>query len=165
MANFSFDIVNEIDKAELNNVFDQVKRDIASRYDFKDSLAAIEWLDDNKIGFKLTASNDYQIDAIIDIIRKKLSLRGQSQKLIDESGGRIKANLKVTFDLPFKQGLDQPKTKALGALIRDHFPKLKTVIQGDSLRVSGPSKNDLQAAMSLIKGQPLDYPLQFINFR
>jgi uncharacterized protein YajQ (UPF0234 family) len=165
MANFSFDIVSELDKAELNNVFDQVKREISSRYDFKDTAAAIEWLDDNKSGFVLTGSSDYQIDAIIDSIRKKLSLRGQSQYVIDVSGDKVTTNLKVTLKVPFSQGLDQVKTKKLAGIIRDKLPKLKSVIQGDMLRVSGPSKNDLQAAINLIKAQDLDYPLQFINFR
>jgi uncharacterized protein YajQ (UPF0234 family) len=165
MANFTFDIVSQLDRAELNNVYDQTKRDIASRYDFKDSLAAIEWLSDDKNGFKLTASNDYQIDAILDVIRKKLATRNLSQHLIDESGERVTSNLKVTLEVPFKQGLDQSKTKELSKLIREELPKLKSVIQGDTLRVSGPSKDDLQAAMALVRQQSLDYPVQFINFR
>lgn len=165
MANFSFDIVSELDKAELNNVFDQVKREIASRYDFKGTAANIEWLNDDRNGFKLTGSSDYQIDAIIDSIRKKLSLRGLSQHLLDSSLDNVTSNLKVTKEVPFKKGLDQVKTKQLSALIRDNLPKLKSVIQVETLRVSGVSKNDLQSAINLIKEQDLDYPLQFINFR
>lgn len=165
MANFSFDIVSELDKAELNNVFDQVKREIANRYDFKGTAANIEWLNDDRNGFKLTGSSDYQIDAIIDSIRKKLSLRGLSQHLLDSSLDNVTSNLKVTKEVPFKKGLDQVKTKQLSALIRDNLPKLKSVIQVETLRVSGVSKNDLQSAINLIKEQDLDYPLQFINFR
>jgi len=165
MANFSFDIVSELDKAELNNVFDQVKREIASRYDFKNTPAAIEWLNEDKTGFKLTGANDYQIDAILDLIRKKLSMRGQSQNVIDGTKDKVNSNLKVTLEVPFKQGLDQAKTKKLAGLIREKLPKLKSVIQGETLRVSGPSKNDLQEAITIIRSEPLDYPLQFINFR
>ena len=165
MANFSFDVVSEVDKSEVNNVFDQVRRDITSRYDFKNSPAALEWLNDDKTGFKVIGANDYQIEAIIDIIRKKLGLRGLSQKLLDESAEKITSNLKVTQDVPFKQGLDQTKTKELGKLIRDAYPKLKVTIQGEALRVVGPNKNDLQAAITLVRSQELDYPVQFINFR
>ena len=165
MANFSFDAVSDYDKAELNNVFDQVKREIASRYDFKNTPAAIEWLNEDKTGFKLTGANDYQIDAILDLIRKKLSMRGQSQNVIDGTKDKVNSNLKVTLEVPFKQGLDQAKTKKLAGLIREKLPKLKSVIQGETLRVSGPSKNDLQEAITIIRSEPLDYPLQFINFR
>jgi uncharacterized protein YajQ (UPF0234 family) len=165
MANFSFDIVSELDKSELNNVFDQTAREITSRYDFKNSPAAIEWLNEQRTGFKLTGNSDYQIEAILDIIRKKLSIRGLSQFLIDATKDRLTTNLKVVLEVPFKQGLDQAKTKHLSALIRENLPKLKSVIQGETLRLSGPSKNDLQSAMTLIKQQDLDYPVQFINYR
>jgi uncharacterized protein YajQ (UPF0234 family) len=165
MANFSFDIVSELDKSELNNVFDQTAREITSRYDFKNSPAAIEWLNEQRTGFKLTGNSEYQIEAILDIIRKKLSIRGLSQFLIDATKDRLTTNLKVVLEVPFKQGLDQAKTKHLSALIRENLPKLKSVIQGETLRLSGPSKNDLQSAMTLIKQQDLDYPVQFINYR
>ncbi|HEY4963247.1 MAG TPA: YajQ family cyclic di-GMP-binding protein [Candidatus Saccharimonadales bacterium] len=165
MANFSFDVVSELDKSELNNVFDQVAREITSRYDFKNTPAAIDWLNDQRSGFKLTGNSDYQIDAILDVIRKKLSLRGQSQFVIDTTKDRVTTNLKVVLEVPFKQGLDQTKTKQLGALLRENLPKIKSVIQGETLRVSGPSKNDLQSAITLIKSQDLDYPVQFINYR
>jgi len=165
MANFSFDIVSEVDKAELNNVYDQVKREIASRYDFKNTAAEIDWLNEQRTGFKIIGDSDYQIDAILDVVRKKLSQREQSQKVIDASGNRVTTNLKTTLEVPFKAGLDQTKTKFLSALIRENLPKLKSVIQGETLRVSGPSKNDLQAAINLIREQELDYPVQFTNYR
>ena len=85
MANFSFDIVSEYDKSEMNNVFDQTEREMASRYDFKGTPAAIEWLNADKTGIKVTAAGDWQIDAILDIFRKKLAARGQSQKVLDTS--------------------------------------------------------------------------------
>jgi len=85
MANFSFDAVSEYDKAEMNNVFDQTEREMSNRYDFKGTPAAIEWLNSDKTGLKITGNGDWQIDAILDIVRKKLATRGQSQKVLDIS--------------------------------------------------------------------------------
>ncbi|HET7301985.1 MAG TPA: YajQ family cyclic di-GMP-binding protein [Candidatus Saccharimonadales bacterium] len=164
MAQFSFDIVSDYDKAEMNNVFDQVTREIASRYDFKDTPAAIEWLGD-KLGFKVTGSGEWQIDTIIEIIRKKLAARGQSQKVLDTSKEIVTSNLKSSKEVPFQQGLDQAKSKLLTKLIRDEFPKVKTQIQGDAVRVMSASKNDLQAVMQFLNAQDLDFPLHYTNYR
>lgn len=164
MANFSFDIVSEYDKAEMNNVFDQVLREIDQRYDFKGTPAAVEWLDD-KEGLKLTGNGDWQIDAILDIVRKKLAARGQSQKVLDISKEITESNLKSTKEVPFVQGLDQDKAKQLTKLIRDEYPKVKTQIQGDAVRVMSGSKDDLQAVMQLLRARDLDYPLNFTNYR
>jgi len=165
MANFSFDVVSEYDKAEMNNVFDQAKREIDSRYDFKGTPAALEWLNSDKTGFKVTASGDWQIDAILEIVRKKLATRGQSQKTLDTSKEPVVANLKTTQEVPFKQGLDQEKAKKVTALIREHYPKAKAQIQGDAVRVTSNSKDDLQNIMQLLKAQDFDFPLSFTNFR
>src|SRR4051794_9534564 len=105
MANFSFDIVSDYDKAEMNNVFDQAQREIDNRYDFKNTSALMEWLDGEKNGLKITGDSDYQIDAIIDIVRKKLAARNQSQKLLDVSKDPVVSNLKTTKEVLFKKGL------------------------------------------------------------
>lgn len=165
MANFSFDIVSEYDKAEMNNVFDQTQREIDQRYDFKGTPAAIEWLNGDKTGLKVTGSGDWQIDTILDIVRKKLATRGQSQKVLDTSRDITTSNLKATKEVPFKQGLDQDKAKQLTKLIREEFPKVKTQIQGDAVRVMSSSKDDLQAVMQLLRAQDLDFPLNFTNYR
>ncbi|HEY1835547.1 MAG TPA: YajQ family cyclic di-GMP-binding protein [Candidatus Saccharimonadales bacterium] len=165
MANFSFDIVSEYDKAEMNNVFDQVQRELQSRYDFKGTPAAVEWLNADKTGLKITGSGDWQIDTILDIIRKKLAARGQSQKALDVSKESIVANLKTTKEVPFKQGIDQDKAKQITKLIRDDFSKVKTQIQGDAVRATSASKDDLQKVMQLIKAQDFDFPLNFTNYR
>ncbi len=164
MGNFSFDVVSEYDKAEMNNVFDQTEREMDSRYDFKGTPASLEWLDDKK-GVKVTGNGDWQIDAILDIYRKKLAARGQSQKVLDTSKESVESNLKTTKEVPFKQGLDQDKAKQLTKLIRDTYPKVKTQIQGDAVRVMSGSKDDLQAVMQLLKSQDLDFPLSFTNYR
>ncbi len=165
MANFSFDIVSEYDKAEMNNVFDQVKREIATRYDFKGTPAQLEWLDSNKDGFIITSNSEYQIDAIIEIIRKKLSIRGLSQKILDTSQKLILANLKTTKNIPFKRGLSQDDTKKITKLLKDELPKIKTQIQGETIRVTSPKKDELQIAMQLINNADFDFPHNFVNFK
>lgn len=165
MANFSFDIVSEYDKAEMNNVFDQALREMAGRYDFKGTPAALEWLDDKK-GLHVTGSGEWQIDAILDIVRKKLSSRGQSQKVLDTSREPTESNLKTTKDVPFKAGLDQHKAKQITKLIREMHPKVKTQIQGDAVRVMSSSKDDLQAVIQLLRSrEDFDFPVSFTNYR
>lgn len=165
MANFSFDIVSEYDKAEMNNVFDQVQREITSRYDFKGTPAEIEWLNSDKTGLKVTGNGEWQIDAILDIVRKKLASREQSQKVLDTSKEVTENNLKATKDVPFKQGLDQEKAKKISKIIREEFPKVKPQIQGEAVRVQSSSKNDLQAVMQLLRQQDFDFPIHFTNYR
>lgn len=164
MASFSFDIVSEYDKAEMNNVFDQAQREIQNRYDFKGTPAALEWLDGDKNGFKITGSGDWQIDAILDIVRKKLAARNQSQKVMDASREIAESNLKATQEVPFKQGLDQEKAKKITSGIRDKFPKVKTQIQGDTVRVMSSSKDELQAVMQLLRAQDFNFPISFTNY-
>ncbi len=165
MANFSFDIVSEYDKAEMNNVFDQAQREIASRYDFKDTPAELDWLEDKK-GLKIVGNGEWQIDAIIDIVRKKLAARSISQKVLDTSRSVVESNLKTTKEVPFIAGLDQDKAKLLTKLIRDDYPKVKSQIQGDTVRVMSSSKDDLQSVMQLIRGrEDLTFPVSFTNYR
>lgn len=165
MANFSFDVVSEYDKSEMNNVYDQVQREIISRYDFKGTPAAVEWLNSDKTGLRITGNSDWQIDAILDIVRKKLAARNQSQKVLDISREPATSNLKTTKEVPFKQGLDQEKAKQITKLIRDEAPKVKSQIQGDAVRVTSGSKDDLQRIIQLLRAKDFDFPLNFTNFR
>lgn len=165
MASFSFDIVSDYDKGEMSNVFDQVQREMANRYDFKNTPAAIEWLGDEKTGLKITGSGDWQIEAILEIVRKKLAARGQSQKVLDTSKESVESNLKTTKEVPFLQGLDHDKAKKITSLVRESYPKVKTQIQGNEVRVTSASKDDLQAVMQLLKAHDFDFPLSFTNYR
>lgn len=165
MANFSFDIVSEYDKAEMNNVFDQTQREMGSRYDFKGTPAEVEWLNAEKTGIKVTGSGEWQIDAILDIFRKKLAARNQSQKVLDTSKDPTESNLKTTKEVPFIQGLGQDKAKKITGVIREQFPKVKTQIQGEAVRVTSGSKDDLQAVMQLLREKDFDFPLNFTNYR
>lgn len=164
MANFSFDIVSDYDKAEMNNVFDQAQREISSRYDFKGTTAELDWLND-KTGIKITGDSQFQLDSIIDIVRKKAATRDVSQKTFDASKEPVTSNLKMTWELPFLQGLDQEKARKITSLIRDKHPKVKTQIQGQEVRVQSSSKNDLQAVMQAVRAADFDFPISFTNFR
>lgn len=164
MANFSFDIVSDYDKAEMNNVFMQSEKELGSRYDFKGTPAEIDWLQD-KGGFKIIGANEWQIDAILDIIRKKLSTRDMSSKVLDLSKDITESNLKATKEVPFRSGLSQDNAKKIAKVIRDEFKKAKPQIQGEELRVTSASKNELQSVMNRVKELDIDAPLQFINYR
>ena len=164
MATFSFDIVSDYDKAEMNNVFGQTEREIATRYDFRGTPATIEWIND-KTGFKIIGENEWQIDAILDIVRKKLASRGVSSSVLNLAKEITTTNLKATKEVPFKKGLTQDDAKAIAKLVRETAPKTKPQIQGDLVRVTGSSKDDLQAAMQAVKSAAFDMPLQFTNYR
>lgn len=164
MANFSFDIISDYDKAEMNNVYLQVEKEITNRYDFKGTPAAIEWLGD-KTGFKLIGANVWQCEAILDIIRKKLAAREQSSKVLDLSNEAVEANLKATWEVPFKHGMKQDDAKLITKKLREEVPKAKAQIQGDEIRVASGSKDDLQKVMALLRATEFDFPLEFTNFR
>ena len=164
MATFSFDIVSEYDKAEMNNVFAQVEREMSNRYDFKGTPAAIEWLGD-KAGFKIIGAGQWQLDAVLDIVRKKLAAREQSSKVLDLSKEPTESNLKSTWEIPFKQGLSQDNAKLITKKLREEAPKVKAQIQGDAVRVTSSSKDELQQVIQLLSSADYDFALQFINYR
>jgi Uncharacterized protein conserved in bacteria len=164
MATFSFDTVSEYDKAEMNNVFASAQKEISNRYDFKGTPAEIDWLDD-KAGFKVIGANEWQIESITDIIRKKLASRNQSSKVLDLSKSIATSNLKATKEIPFIAGLDQEKAKQITKLLREKLPKVKPQIQGEAVRVISNSKDELQSAMRLIESHDFDFPISFNNYR
>lgn len=164
MANFSFDVVSTYDKAEMNNAVEQAQREIENRYDMKCTPAAVEWLADKK-GIKITAANAWQIDQVLDIVRKKLVGRNMTSKVLDLSGEVHEANMRAWQDVTFVDELTQEKAKEVSKIIRDSHPKVKPNIQGDAVRVTSSSKDELQAVMSTLKGADLSYPVSFINYR
>lgn len=164
MANFSFDVVSDYDKAEINNVFMQAGRELSNRYDFKGTPAGLDWLGD-KAGFAITGNSEMQLEAIIDIVRRGLINRGQSTKVLDLSKEPVSSNLKMTKDVPFVAGLDSDRAKLVSKTIRDAFPKVKPQIQGSEVRVISSSKDELQKVMQLLRESDFDFPLSFTNFR
>lgn len=164
MALFSFDIESTYDVGEMNNVYDQVQRELGTRYDLKGTHASMQWLDDKK-GLKIYGDNQYHLDAIIEMVRKKAATRGINQKTFDVSQAPETTNLRMIWLVPFKNGLKQDDAKKLSKLLRDELPKIKTQIQGDGVRVMSAKKDDLQAAMQVVRTAELDFPITFTNFR
>lgn len=162
---YSFDIVSDFDKGEMNNVVDQSAREIANRYDFKGTSASIDWIDSDKSGLKICGDNQFHLDAIIDIVRKKAASRGLSQKIFDVSLEPSQANFTMTWKVPFVKGLSSDKAKKITNMLRDQLPKVKTQIQGEAVRVSSPKKDQLQQAMSIIKNADYDFPIEYNNYR
>ncbi len=164
MATFSFDIESTYDKAEMNNVYQQVERELQNRFDFKGTPAAIEWLGDKK-GLKVIGSNEWQIEAIIDIVRKKLAVRNLTSKTLDLTKEVHEANLRAWKEVPFKDGLKQDDAKIITKMLKEKHPKAKAQIQGEAVRVTSASKDELQAVMQTIKAADLDFPTIFTNYR
>ena len=161
---FSFDVVSDFDAGEMTNAVDQAQRELGQRYDFKGSAAKLEFAD-GKSGVQLEGDSRNQLDAIIDVLQSKLIRRGISVKVLDLSSEPVESGTIMKRAITFKKGLDQDKAKKLSKLIRDAYPKAKAQIQGDTVRVSSSSKDDLQGVMAHLKAQELDFPLEFQNYR
>ena len=163
MANFSFDIVSEIDRQELVNAIDQVKKEVANRYDFKGLDINIK-LEDEFL--TLLVPDEYKLKALLEIIQSKILRRGLSLKILGEqkqeraSGGSLRVIIRLIA------GIDQEKAKKINKIIRAEMPKIKTQIQGEAIRVVSNNKDELQVIIQLLKDNPnIDLPLQFTNFR
>lgn len=164
MAQFSFDIASSYDKAEMNNVFLQAEKEITSRYDFRGTAAAVEWLKD-KSGIKVIGDSAWQIEQVIDLFRKKLAAREQSSKILELDGEIHESNLKAWQDIPFRDGLSQDNAKKITKLLKESHPKVKAQIQGDEVRATSSSKDELQAVMQTLRAADFDFPLVFLNYR
>lgn len=161
----SFDIVSEFDRQELLNAVDQVKRDLQSRFDLKNSNSDIE-LDSDK-SITITTSDDMKLRNIYDILQTKLVKRGLSIKILDAQAveNALGGNIRQVYNL--RKGLTQELAKKIVADIKDSKLKVQASIQGDQVRVTGKSKDDLQEVIKLLRSNEdkYDYPLQFTNYR
>ena len=161
----SFDVVSEFDKQELVNAVDQVKRDVTSRFDLKDSNSEIELEGDKSI--TITTSDDMKLRNIYDILQTKLVKRNLNIRILDPQpienalGGRVRR----VYNL--KKGLTQELAKKIVADIKDSKIKVQASIQGDQVRVSGKDKDNLQEVIKMLRGneEKYDYPIQFTNYR
>jgi uncharacterized protein YajQ (UPF0234 family) len=164
-STFSFDIVSDYNLAEVINAVDQTKREVQTRYDLKGTSAGVDFRDADKTGVTVLGDNEFHVDAILDIFRKKLAGRSISQKILDSSTPPVTSNMKVSQDVAFRKGLDQDKSKKITALLRQEFPKVKAQIQGTEVRVTSQKKDELQGAMRLLEQQDFDFPISFTNYR
>ncbi|MEK9907995.1 MAG: YajQ family cyclic di-GMP-binding protein [Aquiluna sp.] len=162
MADSSFDIVSKVDRQEADNALNQAAKEISQRYDFKGTDADIAWSGESVL---IRANSEERVKAALDVFQSKLIKRGISLKSLDSSEPQQSGKeYRIVGNL--KNGIDQENAKKISKIIRDEAPKsIKSQIQGDELRVSSKSRDDLQATIALLKGKDLDVDLQFVNYR
>lgn len=162
MADSSFDVVSKVDQQEADNALNQAIKEVEQRYDFKGTDASIAWSGE-KIMIK--ANSEDRAKAVLDVFETKLIKRGISLKSL-ESGDPYPSGKEYRIECSMKNGIDQENAKKISKLIRDEGPKsVKAQIQGDELRVSSKSRDDLQDTIALLKRADLPVDLQFTNFR
>ena len=160
----SFDVVSKVDRQEVDNALNQAAKEIAQRYDFKGVGASIAWSGETIV---LAANSSDRVLAVLDVFQTKLVKRGISLKSLDTGDGEPKPSGKeYRLVASITEGLSSEVAKKLAKLVRDEGPKgVKTQIQGDELRVTAKSRDDLQATIALLKGSDVDAALQFTNYR
>lgn len=162
MADSSFDIVSKVDSMELDNAVNQTEKELASRFDFKGVGATIE---KKATAVNLAASSEERVKAVLDVFESKLIKRGISLKSL-EVGKPFPSGKEFRIETTVKNGISSEHAKEISKIIREEAPKtVKSQIQGEELRVSSKSRDDLQATIALLKGKDLPLDIQFINFR
>ena len=162
MADPTFDIVSKVDKMEADNALHQAQKEIAQRYDFKNVGAEVDWSGEKLL---LKASSEDRVKAVLEVLEAKFIKRGISLRSLD-TGDPYPSGKEYRVDVSLKNGISSDDAKKVSKLIRDEGPKsVKAQIQGDELRVTSKSRDDLQSTMALLKGADLDIDLQFVNFR
>jgi uncharacterized protein YajQ (UPF0234 family) len=157
----SFDVVSELNAHELTNAVDQANRELSQRFDFKDTGAVYELLEHT---VTMKAQVDFQLRQMLDILKLRLSKRGIDLAYLDVKDPQITLAT-AQQEVLFKQGIDQETGRKISRLIKDSKLKVTAALQGDKVRVTGKSRDDLQQAIQLLRGSKLETPLQFNNFR
>jgi uncharacterized protein YajQ (UPF0234 family) len=162
MADSSFDIVSKVDWQEVDNAINQTSREIATRFDFKNVGGEVK-RSGEKIEMK--ANGEERVKAILDVLKDKFIKRGLSLKALDAAEPQLSGKeYKIFADV--KEGISQDDAKKVAKIIRDEGPKgVKAQVQGDELRVSSKSRDDLQTIQALLKGKDLEFAIQFVNYR
>ncbi len=162
MADSSFDVVSKVDKMEADNALNQAAKEVEQRYDFKGVGASIEWSGEKVL---IKANSDERAKAVLDVFQSKLIKRGISLKSLD-AGEPYASGKEFRIEASLKQGIDSENAKKISKIIREEGPKtIKSQIQGDELRVTSKSRDDLQEVIALLKSSNLDIDVQFVNYR
>ena len=161
-AENTFDIVSQYDEQELVNALDQTRRDVGTRFDLKDTKTEIT---QDKKGITILTASEFTLKSVVDVLQSKMIKRNLSLKIlkagkVEQAHGMM---VRQTFEL--QQGISQELAKDISKLIRDRFPKVRAQIQGDAVRVSAKSRDDLQAVIAALKEKDYPVPLQFVNYR
>jgi uncharacterized protein YajQ (UPF0234 family) len=157
----SFDVVSELNAHELSNAVDQANRELSQRFDFKDTGAVYEL---DELTVTMRAQVDFQLKQMLEILKLRLSKRGIDLAYLDVKDPQITLAT-AQQQVLFKQGIDQENGKKISRLIKDSKLKVQAALQGDKVRVTGKSRDDLQQAIQLLRGSKIETPLQFNNFR
>jgi cyclic-di-GMP-binding protein len=160
----SFDTVSELNWVEIKNALDQANKEVATRFDFKGSDSRIE-LNEKEKTFTVFADDDFKLTQVDDVLLNKFAKRGVDSRSIEKGKGEKIGGDKMKRVDKLKEGLESELAKKVVKVLKDSKMKVTASIQGDSVRVTGNKRDDLQAAMALIKKEIDDLPLQFNNFR
>ncbi|MEV6024502.1 YajQ family cyclic di-GMP-binding protein [Streptomyces sp. NPDC052036] len=162
MADSSFDIVSKVERQEVDNALNQAAKEISQRYDFKNVGASIAWSGDKIL---MQANSEDRVKAVLDVFESKLVKRGISLKSLDTGEPQLSGKEYKIF-ASIEEGISQENAKKVAKIIRDEGPKgIKAQVQGDELRVTSKSRDDLQTVIALLKGKDFDFALQFVNYR
>ena len=163
MAAPSFDVVSKVDRQAVANALNQAAKEIANRYDFKDTGSSIEWSGER---VEIKSNSDQRVKAVLEVFQEKLVKRGVSLKALQHGDPQPAGGNTSRLLVDINQGIDDEKAKAIAKKVRGEGPKgIQAQIQGDQLRVSGKKKDDLQAVIALLKESDFGIPLQFTNYR
>ena len=158
----SFDIVSRVDMQEVSNAVQQTLKEIGTRFDFKGSNSDIKLEKDVLV---VVSDDEYKLKSVLDILQSRLVKRGVPLRNLEYGKPEPAAGGTVRQQIKLKQGIDQENAKKINNVIRDTKLKVKSQIQGDQIRVSGKSKDDLQAVISALRSADLPLELQFVNYR
>ncbi|HYL25366.1 MAG TPA: YajQ family cyclic di-GMP-binding protein [Burkholderiales bacterium] len=158
----SFDIVSQVDRQEVKNAVEQTNKEISNRFDFKGSDARVE---QSELVLAVYADDEFKLGQVTDVLRGRLAKRNVDVRALEPGAVEKISGDKVKRPITVKVGVPQEKAKQIQKLIKDSKLKVAASIQGDAVRVSGAKKDDLQAAIQVVKTSVTDLPLQFINFR
>lgn len=158
----SFDVVSKVDMPEVTNAVQQAQKELIQRFDFKNSKSAIK-LEEDKI--VLISDDDFKLTNVVDILESKLVKRGISLRALEYGKSQSAAGDTVRQEIKLVQGIAQEKSKLINKVLKDSKLKVASSIQGDEIRVTGKNKDDLQAAIGLLRKEDFGIELQFINFR
>jgi uncharacterized protein YajQ (UPF0234 family) len=159
----SFDVVSKVDRQEVDNALQQCAKELSQRFDFRGTGAAIAWT--GELAVELQASTEDRVKAALDVFKDKLVRRGVSLKALDAAEPRPSGKVyKIAATL--QHGLSADQARLVGKLVRDRAPKsVKAAVQGEEVRVTSKSRDDLQATIATLKGEDFDFAVQFVNYR
>ena len=158
----SFDVVSQVDRQEVKNAVEQVNKEVGNRFDFKGSDARVEMAE---LVLTVFADDEFKLGQVSDVLRGRLAKRNVDVRCLEPGAIEKISGDKVKQPVTLKAGIAQDKGKQIQKLLKDAKLKVAASIQGDAVRISGAKKDDLQAAIQLVRKSVTDIPLQFINFR